>query len=77
MKSDSWDEFLRVILLFLEVFRERSNTGDDANGHEQDRNNGPDHAPAARGAAVPLSKDTGIRRVHLSDNQVIALLLLV
>ena len=66
--SDSWDEFLRVILLFLKVFRERSNTSDDANSHEQNRDQGPNHAPAARGATIPLSEDAGIRCVHFSDD---------
>lgn len=69
----SGDEFLRLILLVAERLWERGNPRDDAGDHEEERDDGPDDAPALRGAAVPLCEDAGVGTVHFAKDEIVAL----
>ena len=52
---------------------ERGEARDDAQDHDDERNDGPDHAPALGRAAVALREHTGVRAVDLAQEKVIAL----
>lgn len=71
--SASRDEVLGLILLFAERLRERGYARDDAADHEEERDDGPDDAPALRRAAVPFCEDAGVGAVHFSQDEIIAL----
>jgi hypothetical protein len=62
----------RIVLLLGPILTERSQSGDDPNGHESHRDKRPDQAPALRGAAVAICEDAGIRRVDFAQDEIVA-----
>ena len=71
--STGGDEALGSILLLAGRLREGGDAGDDAGGHEHERDDGPDDAPALGGAAVALGEDAGVGAVYFSEDEIVAL----
>lgn len=67
------DEPLRIILLLTKRLRERRDTRNDGDDHESQRDDGPDDAPALRGAAVALGEDACVGGVDFAEDEVVAL----
>ena len=64
---------LGIVLLLTERLMEYRNSTYDANCHEHEGDDRPNHTPALRGSAVLGGKDAGIRSIHLAKDQIITL----
>ena len=67
------EETLGVFLLLLERLREGGEARNDAQDHDDERNDGPDHAPTLGRAAVALREHAGVGAVDLAQDEIIAL----
>ena len=63
----------RVLPLLSGRLREGSDARNDTSGHETQRDNGPDNAPALGRAAVALSKDASVGAVDFAQDEIVAL----
>lgn len=62
-----------IIFLLTERLMKRRNSTYDANCHEEEGDNRPNHAPALRGSTVLAGKDASIRSVYLAKDQIVTL----
>ncbi len=72
-RTSCWNEILGIIFLLLEGLGEGSNAGNDTGNHEQERDDGPQDAPALRRPAISPGEDAGVGTVYLSEDEVITL----
>lgn len=62
----------RITLLLRKTLIESRQSGNNRNSHKRHRDQGPNHTPALRGAAVSFREDAGIGGVDFAEDQVVA-----